>query len=138
VYAELILVAAVPFALAALIGYFLPNLSRAFLGPAVILLTVVGCVILTKELERASDAWGAVGYVVVLAGAVGFVTGLILITVGAVRASRAPRSMPKLAAPAEVKPFRMPGPGLFTPARLFVVATIVFPVLLFLALVFSL
>ena len=49
---ELILLAAIPLTAAGLIGYWLPRFSRGFLGPALIILTVVACFFWMPKISR--------------------------------------------------------------------------------------
>jgi hypothetical protein len=54
-------------------------------------------------------------------GAVGFVSGLILIGVGSARARLVQPEQPVIHQPySKENPYRLPGPGIFTPKRLFI------------------
>jgi hypothetical protein len=126
--AELILPPVVSFTVAVFVAWLLPRFSRNFLGPAVIVLTVIGCVVYVNQASHAhSDAWGPAALIIALyVGGVGVVSGLILVILGAIGARRgisaeSPASYPY----SKERPYRLPRPGLFTPARLFVVIMIV-------------
>jgi hypothetical protein len=125
---QLILPPLISFSVAAFFAWFLPRLSRNFLGPAVIVLTLIGCVMYVNHPSHAhSDAWGPASLIIALyVGGVGVVSGLILIILGAICAGRmgseeTPPSYPY----SKERPYRLPRPGLFTPARLFVVIVVV-------------
>lgn len=125
---ELILPPVISFTVSAFVAWFLPRLSRNFLGPAVIVLTLIGCVVYVNHPGHAhSDAWGPAAAIIALyVGGVGVVSGLILVIVGALRASRGNSAeMPPSYPYSKERPYRLPRPGLFTPARLFVVVVLV-------------
>jgi len=69
-------------------GLVLPWLSRNFPGPAVIVLTLIGCVVYVNHPGHAhSEAWGPAAPIIALyVRGVGVVSGLVLLIVGAVRA----------------------------------------------------
>ncbi len=121
---ELILPPVVCFTVAAFVAWLLPRFSRNFLGPAVIILTLIGCVVYVNQAShRHSDAWGPAALIIALfVGGVGVVSGLILLIVGAMRAGRASTPQAPSSYPySKERPYKMPQPGLFTPARLFLI-----------------
>ena len=127
-HSELILPPVVSFTVAVFIAWLLPRFSRNFLGPAVIVLTVTGCVIYLNRASHAyPDAWGPAAAIIALyVGGVGVVSGLILVILGALGARQGnsagtPPSYPY----SKERPYKLPRPGLFTPARLFVVIVLV-------------
>jgi hypothetical protein len=125
---ELILPPIISFTVAAFFAWFLPRLSRNFLGPAVIVLTLIGCVMYVNHPSHAhSDAWGPASLIIALyVGGVGVVSGLILLIVGAIRAGRGNSAVTPAPCPySKERPYQLPRPGLFTPARLFVVIVLV-------------
>jgi hypothetical protein len=125
---ELILPPLISFTVAAFFAWFLPRLSRNFLGPAVIVLTLIGCVMYVNHPSHAhSDAWGPASLIIALyVGGVGVVSGLILVILGAICAGRmGPQETPSSYPYSKERPYQLPRPGLFTPARLFVVIVVV-------------
>lgn len=127
-HSELILPPVISFTVAAFVAWFLPRLSRNFLGPAVIVLTLIGCAVYVNHPGHAhSDAWGpAVAIIALYVGGVGVVSGLILLIVGATGARRmGPEETPSSYPYSKERPFRLPRPGVFTPGRLFVVIVLI-------------
>ena len=122
---QLILPPVVSFTVAVIVAWLLPRFSRNFLGPAVIILTLIGCVMYVNQASHAhSDAWGPAALIIALyVGGVGVVSGLILVTLGASRGDSA--VTPPSVTYSKEKPYQLPRPGLFTPARLFVVIVLV-------------
>ena len=122
---QLILPPMISFTVAAFVAWFLPRFSR-FLGPAVIGLTVLGCIVYVNQANH-PDAWGPAAFFIALyVGVVGVVSGLILVIGGAMRARRGNSAVTPSSYPySKERPYRLPRPGLFTPARLFVVIVLV-------------
>jgi hypothetical protein len=132
---EFILLAVAPAGLAVLLAWIFPRLSRNVLGPATIVISIVAFLIILNQSDLGRDAWGPARAVIALfVGAVGIIAGLVLITLGAVlsKQDRGQRSESPQPYSAE-RPYRLPGPGLFTPKRLFIAivgpAIVVFAVL---------
>jgi hypothetical protein len=125
---ELILPPMIAFTVAVFFAWFLPRFSRNFLGHAVILLTVIGCVIYVNQAGRVpSDAWGPAALIIALyIGGVGVVAGLILLIVGAIRARGiGPAVSPASYPYSKERPYKLPAPGLLTPARVFILIVLV-------------
>jgi hypothetical protein len=121
-YSEVALLAAIPITLAVLLAFLVPRFSRYWLGPVVILVSVVAAVKVMNRSDLGRDAWGpALAVIGIFVGAVGLISGLILIGLGSARARRIQTGQSPTHEPfSREKPYRMPGPGLFTPKRLFV------------------
>ena len=127
-YSELILPPVVAFTVAVFIAWLLPRFSRNFLGPAVIILTLIGCVLYLNQASHLyPDAWGPAAAIIALyVGGVGVVSGLILVILGALGARRvSPPQTPPSYPYSKERPYKLPGPGLFTPVRLIVVTVLV-------------
>lgn len=120
--AELLIPPMISWTLAAFLGWLLPRFSRNLLGPAVIVLTVAGCIVYVNQAAQVpSDAWGPAALIIALyVGGVGLIAGLILVIVGALRVGRVGASETRSSYPySKERPYRMPQPGLFTPGRVF-------------------
>jgi hypothetical protein len=121
-HSEVVLLAAIPVTLAVVLAFLLPRLSR-MLGPLVIVASVVAAVMILNRTDLGRDAWGpALAVIAIFVGAVGIVSGVILIGLGSARARRIPTERSVTFEPPYSKdnPYRIPGPGIFTPKRLFI------------------
>jgi len=112
---EIVLLVAAAITLSVVLALLAPRLSRSLLGPAVIVASLIGAVMITNRTDVGRDAWGpALAVIAMFVGAVGIASGLILIGLGSARARRiSGRSVTKHHYSKE-NPYRMPRSELLT------------------------